>query len=78
MSLHMQSERLQELSSDIVQHEEKCWLLCGHHAISDHIFMGGNLYYELIIVHCSSVIVSKSQKAKWQDGLRGCLNSTMK
>ena len=31
----------------------------------------GNLYCELTIVHCSGFIVSKSQKARWQNGRRG-------
>ena len=48
--------------------EKKCWPSCGHHTISDLIFTEGNLYCELTIVHCSGFIVSKSQRARWQDG----------
>ena len=78
MSLHMQAEHLPEPSDAIVQHEKKCWPWCGHHTISDLIFTEGNLYCELTIVHCSGFIVSKSQRARWQDGWRGWLSSTMK
>ena len=56
----------------IVQHKEKCWLLCGHHAISDRIFMEGNLFYKLTIVHCSGFIVSKSLKARCFEGMVEC------
>ena len=78
MSLYMQAELLQELSDAIVQHEKKCWPWCGHHTISDLIFREGNLYCELTIVHCSGFIVSKSRRARCQDGWRGWLSSTMK
>ena len=65
MSSHMQAECLQELRDDSVQHEEKCWLLCGPHTIYDSVFMEDTCISLLNVTLATAHSRRLPQKTKW-------------